>query len=348
MTNTMSAHNQKSQVRSTPGRNRNTITCSICQATYAPKQEFEYLLHAPPMALESAFMSMCHFCFRCRRPACPSCWDYVHGVCGSCTLEARLPFRSRVDPLHGVSSPPVRQIQFKRKRSARLICIRSGRFQNTISTDSTKTVRIKTTMPQNSSPLAQVADTTSDSSRQLRIADPKTKITHTRSPLPPVTHTTTNQTIPPPTTVINIDEIDTQPKPKPKSRPRTHIAIDKIETRPHPTSRPHPRPISIDEINTQPAPRNHATTNKNDAQPRPRNSMSPGTINIRPKRHNNLARQIKHIITSLLALLLLLIILLIVFAEASQDANTFILHAIHVDIRVEIAYILQLVRQIFS
>jgi hypothetical protein len=110
---------------------RRTIQCVICQATYAPAPLHQYLLQHPPIALESAFMSICHFCFRCRRPACPDCWDDVHGVCGACSLEANLPFRTAPAPLSGAVFAPSRQEQAARGRptSAPLVCVRPGRFQ---------------------------------------------------------------------------------------------------------------------------------------------------------------------------------------------------------------------------
>jgi hypothetical protein len=80
-----------------------TITCIICQAVYAPSRLHTYLLQAPPIALESAFMSMCHFCFRCRRPSCPNCWDAVHAICGQCTRDTHVPFRVDTPSFEGTS-----------------------------------------------------------------------------------------------------------------------------------------------------------------------------------------------------------------------------------------------------
>jgi hypothetical protein len=110
----------------------NTVTCVICQAVYAPSRLHEYLLLSPPIALESAFMSMCHFCFRCRRPACPQCWDDAHGVCGACSQEAHLPFRVPPTPLRGLLFPPARQPQKARDEHEAfpLVCIRFGRFHD--------------------------------------------------------------------------------------------------------------------------------------------------------------------------------------------------------------------------
>jgi len=89
-----------------------------------------YLKNASPMALEAAFMGMCHFCFRCRRPSCPQCWDAVHGVCGACVEEARLPFRMELAPLDGVLFPPATPPPPTEERAgeAEFVCVRRGRF----------------------------------------------------------------------------------------------------------------------------------------------------------------------------------------------------------------------------
>ena len=111
------------------------VFCEICHAGYAPAPTHEDLKHAPPVVLESALMGMCHFCFRCRRAACLACWDEVHGVCGSCTQEAHLPFRSEVRQLEGTMLPPVRQVHRIQEKpaSSLLVCVRPGRFQAELS-----------------------------------------------------------------------------------------------------------------------------------------------------------------------------------------------------------------------
>lgn len=108
------------------------VVCVVCKAVYAPSPLYEYLLQAPSVALESAFMSMCRFCFRCRRPACPGCWDDVHSVCGACSLETGLPFRSNAPPLDGAlpqapSRPPL-PAQAK-PMTVPLFCVQPGRFR---------------------------------------------------------------------------------------------------------------------------------------------------------------------------------------------------------------------------
>ncbi len=108
------------------------IACTICAAQYAPTQAYAHLLRAQRVVVESAFMSMCHFCFRCRRPSCPLCWDDVHGLCGACVEDVHLPFRQQVAPLplkSGLLLPPVQpHVQRCHVQSFPLVCIQPGRF----------------------------------------------------------------------------------------------------------------------------------------------------------------------------------------------------------------------------
>jgi hypothetical protein len=110
-----------------------TVTCAICDAVYAPSPQQVPFLQYTQGALEAAFMSVCHFCFRCRRAACPQCWDDVHGVCGACVLDARLPFRTAATPLDDLTFPPASQqsapLLSQQQQVASLFApIRNGRF----------------------------------------------------------------------------------------------------------------------------------------------------------------------------------------------------------------------------
>ena len=117
------------------------VSCPVCDAVYAPAQSHEHLLHAPAIALESAFMSMCRFCFRCRRPSCPECWDSVNGLCGSCVQELALPFRLELAPFVGAlpvksSSRQTASLAIPHQlpsttSDAPLRCVYTGRFQQT-------------------------------------------------------------------------------------------------------------------------------------------------------------------------------------------------------------------------
>ena len=113
-----------------------TVTCAICDAVYAPSPQQLPFLQYTQGTLEATFMSICHFCFRCRRAACPQCWDDVHGVCGSCVQEAGLPFRARATPLDGLVFPPRLQqpliSQQQQQIASLFIPVRNGRFSTTI------------------------------------------------------------------------------------------------------------------------------------------------------------------------------------------------------------------------
>ncbi len=135
MVKTISARSGSEQLtRSSSYYKSGTVPCTICSAHYAPTQANAHLVQASHSALESAFMSMCHFCFRCRRPACPLCWDDVHNICGACVVDVHLPFRKEVEPLPLNStllvSPPARP-QTRRRKSASypLVCVFPGRFE---------------------------------------------------------------------------------------------------------------------------------------------------------------------------------------------------------------------------
>lgn len=110
-----------------------TITCSICDAVYAPSLQQAPFLQYAQRALEATFMGMCHFCFRCRRAACPQCWDEVHGVCGSCVQEAGLPFRIAATPFDGLVFPPTAQapsMPSQPQNGSLLVPLRDGRFHS--------------------------------------------------------------------------------------------------------------------------------------------------------------------------------------------------------------------------
>jgi hypothetical protein len=181
-----------------------TIVCCICQAAYTPSRSHAYLLQGPPIVLESALMSMCHFCFRCRRPSCPACWDEVHGVCGQCAVETGLPFRLEPAPLDGaqftLAQPPAVPAQ---STQPSLVNVQAGRFQRS------------------SSPIdIDSVSTRPDVTGPVDIDDVPTRpdVTGTR----PTARTQRSRP-------LNIDEVETRPDRK-KSSDRLDITAEK--TRP--------------------------------------------------------------------------------------------------------------------
>ena len=235
---------------SLPPNNSATIACTICSAQYAPSQAHASLVQAPKIALESAFMSMCHFCFRCRRPACPLCWDDVHSICGACVEEVHLPFRREGEPLPMNSSllKTTPQRSPAKPQNFPLICVSPGRFHALIPVAE----RAVITEPVNAAPIEQLS---------VMPTVPPT-------PLPKEEHETPPQ------------ETDTRPIPVVKQARRGHIW-----------------------------------------------------------------QRTERMVTLLLGIIVFLIAVLIFVASFSQQANIFIAHFLHVDIRMEIEYLLQQIQQ---
>ncbi len=241
-----SMHNSNASVQpSTTSYAHGTIECTICSAQYAPTQAHAYLLQAPRLALESAFMSMCHFCFRCRRPACPLCWDDVHGLCGSCVQDVHLPFRQEAEPLPLNSTlliPASVRSQQQHDSSFPLVCRQTGRFQADASS----------------------VEYTKDTPEPIEVV-----------PLSP----------------------DVHPQQEVHKTPTQDVVPMEVQER------------------------------KNVA---------------------SIARRIERIMTFVLGLILFIVAVLIVAASFSEQANEVIIHVLHVDIRTEIEYLLQLIQQLHS
>jgi hypothetical protein len=170
---------------------KGTVSCMICQAVYAPSQLRTDLIQASPLALESTFMSMCHFCFRCRRPSCPACWDYVHGLCAACDQDANLPFRTELPPLYGTLLPPIRQAQLlpEPAGAASLLCIRPGAYaQDQLLPIDKVTTRPETFVPLRSEmvspmPALTTRNTTRAANALPQVAELKTQPPTRKSPL---------------------------------------------------------------------------------------------------------------------------------------------------------------------
>ena len=180
-----------------------TVICVICQAIYAPSRLHAYLLQAPPIALESAFMSMCHFCFRCRRPSCPNCWDAVHAVCGQCSRETHVPFRMKTPPLERTLSLSAHSSTPMDNHSIppSLVPVHPGRFQEIPSFPTS---------------------TTSDYTSQTRFPVRSAGMSVTSSPI----NIDTIETRPDRGGSLDVDEVATRPDRS------GSLHADKIKTRP--------------------------------------------------------------------------------------------------------------------
>ncbi len=243
-----SMHDSKQSIQSSIAysNNKETVVCAICSAHYIPSQAHTYLLKAPRLSLESAFMSMCHFCFRCRRPACPLCWDDVHGLCGACVEDVHLPFRQEVEPLPLNSAllvPALPRSQSRHMTSFPLICTQPGRFQTNA---------------------------------------------------PSVEH---------------------------------GYVLEPVE-------------VVSSTLDVQPQQEDYETSAQNEVTP---------VVAVQERKDvGSIARRIERVMTLVLGLILFVVAVLIVAASFSAQANEVIVHVLHVDIRMEIEYLLQLVQQLHS
>ena len=190
----------------------NTITCTICGAGYAPS--YFQQGHLEAATIEAGFMSICHFCFRCRRPACPNCWDAVHGVCGACVQEAQLPFRAEVPPLADMAFPPAQHTQNSQNAGVPplFICVYPGKFQDTPhsadSISSADTVEIVALKPIREHYEVQHIPQTQEHAQERPAALSPTTQT---PPAGPTAQTPTTQTPPPGPTVQTLPTTQTPP-----------------------------------------------------------------------------------------------------------------------------------------
>lgn len=259
-------------VHPVPAEVRDVISCGICSAAYAPAPSYGHLWQAPPLVVESAFMSMCRFCFRCRRPACPMCWDEVNGVCGSCVQEAGLPFRAESPMMAGVLFPPARKAQAVREQTGPepLICVQAGRFQTN-------------TLP--SAPVAPVAPI---------------------SPIPP----------------ISTDPVKAVHVERATRRAREEKAKHSVEVISPSTSakRRSSRSAKVGVVAEQ--------------------EEAPVAAWVR------VVHGIERVLTGIVVITLLIIAVLVIAALVSVNANIFIARVLNIDIRAEIAYLLQILQQL--
>ena len=325
-----SAGPERRKVAGRKERGEREVVCKICQAVYLPAQTHKQLAHAPSAVIESAFMSMCHFCFRCRRPACPECWDELHGVCGACAADAHLPFRADVSPLEGTVFPPIPPSQSARVRTLTppLVCVRPGQFQR--------------------APLPIEAQTTlfMPSAHEQTIYDPGKKQPERNVPLA--------SNLPPADMVARAAQAPRDFSSVPQSAPlRVRQGdIEDIATRP--PSGKSGSPVLLEHGERRARPETNAYVG-NTGNPGDHADLAtqPGKKRLRQKGTRSRTRVstwrglILHILTEIILLLVLLIVITIIGALVFPTINDNIVSVLHIDIRAEVAYLLQLLQHLF-
>ncbi|HVB22031.1 MAG TPA: hypothetical protein VNG51_08805 [Ktedonobacteraceae bacterium] len=266
-----------------------TMACPVCKALYTPAPAHQQLVLAPHIVLESAFMSMCHFCFRCRRAACPDCWDAVHGICGACVMETKLPFRTQVKALNNAMPllSQEQQVIETMHAAPTLVCIQHGKFY---------------VEPSQPSSLAQPEHM----NRPVRVAPA---------------------------------EVAQRGRAKAQWHSNKENLLHGMDDgRPQGATPPHhPTPVPT---MSAPSPRDRHSRDGGGWGPLRASVVLPsGWI-------TDALGAIEQWLTGALLVLLLTIITMIVLAEASPSANTQIMHILQIDIRSEVAYLIQLIGQL--
>jgi hypothetical protein len=104
------------------------VFCPVCRAVYVPSAQQQEIMRNSSLRLEAAFLHVCHFCFRCQRPACPQCWSQEYSLCALCGEAAHLPFRSPLSSFEGLIFSPPAYPQITSKGHMSFVCLRNGRF----------------------------------------------------------------------------------------------------------------------------------------------------------------------------------------------------------------------------
>jgi len=338
-------HPDSSDYAGQRGKVRREVVCKICQAVYVPARTHRRLANSSQAVVESAFMGMCHFCFRCRRPACPSCWDDVHDVCGACSLDARLPFRSDVPPLDGVIFPPLHHVPVARVRTVTppLVCVRPGRFQEApLPIESQTTLYMQTLSD-------QLVSDVSKKDLVSKIALPSSE------PQSPVAENGLDMVY------GKISEVPPLPPlgvPVSKS-PDIEGSATWLGKREAKGGRRDPQIKLEDQVDmadmvTRPG-RREAEGGRRGPQVKPEDQVDVADVATRPGKRgidggsNGPEGTLRPglIVRDVVLLIILLILILILSAISFPSLNDGIVQIIHVDIRAEIAYLLQLIQHLF-
>lgn len=299
------------------------ISCPICRAVYIPSSQQQAAAPRSATLLETAFLRLCHFCFRCQRPACPQCWNPVHQVCIACGKEAHLPFLSPVPSLEGLVLCPPQSSQSAQAPNQPFTCLRNGRLYSPDSVCYPEPPKAEVEAPREySSP---------ETYNQAPVAQDNPPPSTSAYPYPSwiqevLGHKTDDPPVEPLSFESNRPLLDQQGFSH--ARPAQAIA----PASPH-TSQPNWASVAyaLPQLAKFPP---LLTDDKN--------SETEEIDDISVIEPTPLVERIENILLFITSTLLLAIVFMIVLSLSSADMNAFFLRLIHVDIRTEISYLLQL------
>ena len=290
------------------------VSCPVCRAVYIPswQQERE---RASLTLLEAAFLSICHFCFRCQRPACPQCWNPIHCACAACSEEAQLPFRSPVPSLEGLIFSCPAESSSTRPTPRSFTCLRNGNFyfpDPALRASASQDEEVASPAPITSAELPAIQNN----------AEPPASFD------PPWLREALNQ---------RQGEQAGGPAWRPTGQWANSAAIwpvqvNSLNVSPH-TSGPEWGQVSR-ALPPMPAlPALSVETRQIERQEQESDQEDEGL---------SLFERVENVLIIVISTLLLAIVLMLVLALSSPQMNTFFYQLIHIDIRTEILYLLQL------
>lgn len=302
------------------------IACPICRAVYISSLQPQTTTPGSLAVLESAFLSLCHACFHCRRSACPQCWNPIHHMCAVCCEEAQLPFRSPVPSLEGVifSSQP------DPAYTASFTCLHNGRYYTP-----------GQVLPQTSSAQA-VAREIAFSSPAISGQPPAVEQIGQSTPASAFSASPWHQEVAQQPEQISAHEIPSHPSeqwqyafPMTPSTNRTTGALAH-QAQPRSTA-VLTQPVQSEwEQVAQVLPRiSPLSIRRTDADDLLDDLLEEEEEEISP------FERIENVLIIVISTLLLAIVLMVVLAISSPTLNNIFLHFLHIDIRSEILYLLQ-------
>lgn len=308
------------------------VSCPICHAVYIPSSRQQTVVRGPASLLESAFLAICHFCFRCQRPSCPQCWNPIHHACASCSEEARLPFRAPVPSLEGLIFSALDASQ---EAPLSFTCLRDGTFY------------LPATAPHVDSAENKPAAPPSSSSYPVTSGDLPALHPERPAPAAPSSYPAWLR-----------EAMDLTQKGSPSATdPQTQVEVNDSAILPAQTgttaSAPAPLTEQISSSATPEAPSSLARPSVGVSPQGGEQPVRPSVV-VSPQIEQNevqdgeeeeeisLFERIENVLIIVVSFLLLAILLMIILALSSADMNSFFFRLLHIDIRTEILYLLQL------
>jgi hypothetical protein len=316
------------------GNTLKTVACPICQATYIPSSRQRAHAQGSLVLLETAFLCVCHFCFRCHRPSCPQCWNPIHDVCAACGEEGHLPFLAPVPSLEGLIIAPPDPLPGSQTVIMPFTCLSNGRFYegehiaHNLESNTTSTPFALDSITPITLPTVQINDISTTALPQSPLAEnPEQQPENT-------IETTLVQEVKQPIVRQYISAFCRVPD---QGYSSIALPIDPQEWIPETAAIALlPMPSLL------PTPRPENPVVEDDKEPEIKVQALPAkSAVVRPS--HSLTERVENALIAFVSVILIAITAMIVLATSSAEMNTFFLHLLHIDIRSEISYLLQLV-----